>query len=213
MVQTIGALLGAVLGVVGYILVAWGYNINGGAILKQSPSGSRGLWRGRGGPRRNRRRSLIGPRDADNTAGPAPAIWTDQAAAESTGGARSSPSPTHGHYANGTFRFSLMRPGRWALEFIGRAGSGQRNGWRFGVRVVAAFPSWSFFRWWWRCMCGATVLMHKRVLFRVDNLAVAQVVNRQSDRDAQVLQLLRVFVLECLQLDIYYRARHVPGGE
>ncbi|KAJ1097513.1 hypothetical protein NDU88_002631 [Pleurodeles waltl] len=62
--------------------------------------------------------------------------------------------------------------------------------------------------------CGVCVgpwLIHKRVLFRVDNMAVVQVINRQSAREAQVLQLLRVFVLECLRRDIYFRARHVPG--
>ncbi|KAJ1164987.1 hypothetical protein NDU88_005417 [Pleurodeles waltl] len=39
-------------------------------------------------------------------------------------------------------------------------------------------------------------MQHKRVLFRVDNLSVVQMVNRQSAREAQVLQLLRVFALQ-----------------
>ncbi|KAJ1192727.1 hypothetical protein NDU88_002033 [Pleurodeles waltl] len=46
---------------------------------------------------------------------------------------------------------------------------------------------------------------------KVDNLAVVQVINRQSARDTQVLKLLRVVVLQCLRCDILFRARHVTG--
>ncbi|KAJ1161042.1 hypothetical protein NDU88_001530 [Pleurodeles waltl] len=48
---------------------------------------------------------------------------------------------------------------------------------------------------------------------KVDNLAMVQVINRQSTRDTQVLKLLRVFVLQCLRHDIYFRARHVHGAD
>ncbi|KAJ1089976.1 hypothetical protein NDU88_003116 [Pleurodeles waltl] len=60
------------------------------------------------------------------------------------------------------------------------------------------------------CLWGQE-LRHSRVLFHVDSLTVVQAVNRQSARDAHVLQLRRVFVLQCLRNDIFFRARHVPG--
>lgn len=41
-------------------------------------------------------------------------------------------------------------------------------------------------------------LSHRRVLFRVDNMSVVEVVNRHSVRSAQVLKLLRVFVFGLL---------------
>ncbi|KAJ1164253.1 hypothetical protein NDU88_004698 [Pleurodeles waltl] len=59
------------------------------------------------------------------------------------------------------------------------------------------------------CLWGGE-LSHSRVLFRVDNLAVVQMVNRQSAREAGLLQLLRVFVLHCLRNDIQFSAKHVP---
>ncbi|KAJ1216641.1 hypothetical protein NDU88_004242 [Pleurodeles waltl] len=60
------------------------------------------------------------------------------------------------------------------------------------------------------CLWG-TELRYSRVLFRVDNMPVVQMVNRQSAREAGVLQLMCIFVLQCLRNDIYFLARHVPG--
>ncbi|KAJ1138211.1 hypothetical protein NDU88_004602 [Pleurodeles waltl] len=60
------------------------------------------------------------------------------------------------------------------------------------------------------CLWGSE-LWHSRVLFHVDNLAVVQMVNRQSAREARVLQLMHIFVLQCLRNEIFFRARHVPG--
>ena len=51
----------------------------------------------------------------------------------------------------------------------------------------------------------------RKVTFRVDNMAVVDVVNRQSARDGHVLRLLRFFVHECLMRNIVFRAKHVPG--
>ncbi|KAJ1135359.1 hypothetical protein NDU88_001799 [Pleurodeles waltl] len=79
--------------------------------------------------------------------------------------------------------------------------------WRAGGRSIAfleLFPLVVAVRIW------GHLLMHKRLLFRVDNLVVVQVVNRQSAKDVQVLQLLCVSVLECLNRNIFFREQHVP---
>ncbi|KAJ1177127.1 hypothetical protein NDU88_002389 [Pleurodeles waltl] len=54
------------------------------------------------------------------------------------------------------------------------------------------------------CVWGH-LLEHRRVLFRVDNLAVVHLVNRQSAREPQVLRLLRVFVLHSLGARVTWR--------
>ncbi|KAJ1128498.1 hypothetical protein NDU88_006876 [Pleurodeles waltl] len=103
--------------------------------------------------------------------------------------------------AAGSTGFGLYWEGRWcAGEWL--------NEWKNGGRSIAfleLFPLIVVV-----CLWGAE-LRHSRVLFRVDNMAVEQMVNRQSAREAGVLQLMRVFVLQCLQNDIHFRVRHVPG--
>ncbi|KAJ1104244.1 hypothetical protein NDU88_001656 [Pleurodeles waltl] len=99
------------------------------------------------------------------------------------------------------FSDGLYWDGRWCAE--------ERPGeWKNGGRSIAfleLFPLIVAV-----CLWG-NELRHSRVLLRVDNLAVVQMVNRQTAREAQVLQLMRVFVLQCLRNDIYFRVRHVPG--
>ncbi|KAJ1172982.1 hypothetical protein NDU88_004824 [Pleurodeles waltl] len=103
--------------------------------------------------------------------------------------------------AAGSTGFGLYWKGRWcAKEWL--------NEWKNGGHSIAfleLFPLIVAV-----CLLGAE-LRHSRVLFRVDNMAVVQMVNRQSAHEAGVLQLMRVFVLQCLRNDIYFRARHVPG--
>ncbi|KAJ1177987.1 hypothetical protein NDU88_003237 [Pleurodeles waltl] len=94
------------------------------------------------------------------------------------------------------------------LGFIGRGAGVRKNGRMNGscsIAFLERFPLIVAV-----CMWG-NELRHSRVLFRVDNLAMVQMVNRQSAREARVLQLMHVFVLQCLRNDIFFRARHVPG--
>ncbi|KAJ1125403.1 hypothetical protein NDU88_003835 [Pleurodeles waltl] len=103
--------------------------------------------------------------------------------------------------AAGSTGFGLYWEGRWCAEEW-------PNEWKNGGRSIAfleLFPLIVAV-----CLWGAE-LRHSRVLFRVDNMAVVQMVNRQSAREAGVLQLMCVFVLQCLRNDIHFRARHVPG--
>ena len=54
-------------------------------------------------------------------------------------------------------------------------------------------------------------LKNKNMLFLCDNMAVVEVINKQSCKDLHLLALLRQLVLSCLKLNIHFRAKHIPG--
>lgn len=49
------------------------------------------------------------------------------------------------------------------------------------------------------------------VHFWCDKMAVDQVINSFSSKSERVMWLVRVFVLNCLHLNLLFLARHVPG--
>ena len=49
------------------------------------------------------------------------------------------------------------------------------------------------------------------VIFWSDNMAVVECINRQRASCPSVLRLLKHLVLLCLQLNVNFNARHVPG--
>lgn len=56
-------------------------------------------------------------------------------------------------------------------------------------------------------------MRNKSISFWSDNLGVVQAINRLSSASLPVISLLRRLVLRCLDFNIYFRARHVPGRE
>eukprot|EP00079_Xenopus_tropicalis_P036153 XP_017949924.1 PREDICTED: uncharacterized protein LOC101732219 isoform X1 [Xenopus tropicalis] len=54
-------------------------------------------------------------------------------------------------------------------------------------------------------------LSNKSVLFRSDNMAAVLAVNNLTSSSRPVLSLLRHLVLRCLQMNIKFRAKHIPG--
>lgn len=56
-------------------------------------------------------------------------------------------------------------------------------------------------------------LANRRVVFRCDNLGAVQALNKQSATSPEVVRLLRVLVLQCLKINLCFRAIHVPGVE
>ncbi|KAJ1137801.1 hypothetical protein NDU88_004197 [Pleurodeles waltl] len=92
--------------------------------------------------------------------------------------------------AAGSAGFGLYWEGRWCAEEW-------PGDWKHGGRSIAFLEFFPLIIS--VCLWGAE-LSHSRVLFQVDNLAVVQMVNRQSAREAGLLQLLRVFVLQCLRM-------------
>ena len=56
-------------------------------------------------------------------------------------------------------------------------------------------------------------MANKKVCFFSDNMAVGQVINKQSAKDRNIMKLLRRFIVHCLKFSILFRAKHVSGIE
>ena len=55
------------------------------------------------------------------------------------------------------------------------------------------------------------LLVGKRILIRSDNEAVVAILNKQSSKCADIMNLVRFFVLQCLKHNVAFKARHIPG--
>lgn len=55
-------------------------------------------------------------------------------------------------------------------------------------------------------------LQNKKILFRVDNLAVVHIVNSMTSKSDRVMSILRAFTLQCLHLNIAVKAQHLSGS-
>ena len=49
------------------------------------------------------------------------------------------------------------------------------------------------------------------ILFFTDNEALVSVINKQTSRDSLVMLMVRFMVLHCLNHNIIFRAKHIPG--
>ena len=56
-------------------------------------------------------------------------------------------------------------------------------------------------------------LANKKILFHCDNEAVVEIINSQSSKCPRVMDLVRPFVLKCLQLNTIIKAQHIKGTE
>ena len=56
-------------------------------------------------------------------------------------------------------------------------------------------------------------MRNQRITFFTDNEALVYVINKNSCRDKLVMSFVRRLVLVCLQNNILFRARHVPGNK
>ncbi|KAM4023858.1 uncharacterized protein ACNLHF_024804 [Anomaloglossus baeobatrachus] len=65
--------------------------------------------------------------------------------------------------------------------------------------IVVAIELWGF------------ELSNKRVCFWSDNMSVVEMLNSLSSSSLPVLSLLRHLVLRCLQHNVFFRSRHIPG--
>nr|XP_033806845.1 uncharacterized protein LOC117363363 isoform X1 [Geotrypetes seraphini] len=87
---------------------------------------------------------------------------------------------------------------RWPAEWV-------RSGVTKNITLLELFPLLV------ACELWSGVLRNRRVVFWCDNLGVVEVVNRQAARCLAVNALMRELVLRCLRLNLFVRARHVPG--
>jgi hypothetical protein len=54
-------------------------------------------------------------------------------------------------------------------------------------------------------------LRNKKILFNCDNEAVVHILNKSSSKSKQVMVLVRLLALRCLELNVLVRAAHLPG--
>ena len=54
-------------------------------------------------------------------------------------------------------------------------------------------------------------MQNQRILFFTDNEALVHVINRQSCRDKKLMFLVRRLVLVCLEKNICFKTKHIPG--
>ena len=54
-------------------------------------------------------------------------------------------------------------------------------------------------------------MSNKKVIFHCDNAAVVEIINSQTSKCPRVMDLVRPFVLKCLQLNTVVRAKHIQG--
>ena len=52
---------------------------------------------------------------------------------------------------------------------------------------------------------------NRKICFFSDNMAVVQVINKQTARDKDLMRLLRRLVAQCLTFNILFQSKHVPG--
>ncbi|VDI41983.1 Hypothetical predicted protein [Mytilus galloprovincialis] len=57
---------------------------------------------------------------------------------------------------------------------------------------------------------GKTLANHK-VLFMTDNQAVADIINKTSSKDKNLMKLVRRMVLSAMKFNIHFRAKHIAG--
>jgi hypothetical protein len=60
------------------------------------------------------------------------------------------------------------------------------------------------------CLWGHKIANHS-FLFFTDNEALVYVINKQSCKDKILMQFVRKLVLVCLQHNIVFKAKHIPG--
>ncbi|KAM4748862.1 uncharacterized protein WCC33_006262 [Rhinophrynus dorsalis] len=107
--------------------------------------------------------------------------------------------------AAGSFGFGAYFRGHWCVSEWPSEWSGSvliRN-----LTFLELFPIVVAVEVW------GELFRNSRVVFWTDNIGVVHVVNRSTSASPPVLALLRFLVLRCLQLNISFRAKHVPGLE
>ena len=52
---------------------------------------------------------------------------------------------------------------------------------------------------------------NKRIYFLCDNMAIVSVINSQTSKNSQIMQLVRELVLTAMSFNIHFKAKHIPG--
>lgn len=80
------------------------------------------------------------------------------------------------------------------------------DSWRsLNITILELFPIVVALHIWGPRICNKKIIIH------TDNMALVHILNKTSSRDAQVMVLVRSFVLACMTHNILCKFRHVPG--
>ncbi|XP_041346996.1 uncharacterized protein LOC121366736 [Gigantopelta aegis] len=112
-------------------------------------------------------------------------LFTDSSAKQGNG---------FGAYYNGSWTYASWP--QWWFE----------QGYTDDITVLECFPILvATFIWGNR-------LANKKILFHSDNQSVVAIINSMTSKSHNILTLLRIFVLRCLQLNILFKEVHIPGN-
>ena len=55
------------------------------------------------------------------------------------------------------------------------------------------------------------LLSGKRIIIRSDNTTAVAIINKNTSKCPKIMRLVRFFVLQCLNSNISFTAKHIPG--
>ena len=93
------------------------------------------------------------------------------------------------------------------LAMLGAMGDGQISGYIITSLFLSFFLSSSVYA------CGATKYINHSILFFTDNEVLVHVINKQSCHDKVLMVFVRKLVLVCLEYNILFKAKHIPGTQ
>lgn len=99
--------------------------------------------------------------------------------------------------------FGAYFAGKWAQGSWPRAWI--EGGITSDITVLELFPLLVSLHIW------GDKLRNKKIVFRVDNMAVVHIVNHMTSKSDRVMTILRAFTLLCLRLNVVAKAQHVDG--
>jgi hypothetical protein len=67
--------------------------------------------------------------------------------------------------------------------------------------IVLAIEYWGF------------KLQNHKILFFSDNMAVVDILNKQTSREKTVMRLVRRLVITAMKFNIFFKAKHIPGKQ
>lgn len=101
--------------------------------------------------------------------------------------------------ASGPIGFSAVLGEQWFAQQLSKELLHFQNAIKELFPIVLALEIWGY------------QLQNKKILLLTDNMAIAQVINKQSSKDKSNMRLVRRLVLACLFHNIHFKAKHIEG--
>lgn len=103
--------------------------------------------------------------------------------------------------ASGSMGYAAVYGSKWFVEFWLDIHA------NYHISIKELFPIVLLMEIW------GTHLSNQKILFFSDNLAVVQVVNKQSCKDKTLMKLVRRLVVAAMKNNILFKAKHIPGKQ